>query len=42
MKLRRAIVIIVTALLGLGLWYTSPTRVFPECRGDDVPRHCVD
>lgn len=30
------------ALLVFGLWYTSPTRLFPECRGIEVPRHCVD
>jgi len=29
-------------LLIAALWYTSPTRLFPECRGDQVPRYCVD
>ena len=24
------------------LWHTSPTRLFPECRGNEVPRYCVD
>lgn len=34
---------VVAALLLLAaLWYTSPTRLFPECRGDNVPRYCVD
>lgn len=42
MRLRRVLTIIVTALLVLALWYTSPSRLFPECRGDDVPRYCVD
>lgn len=35
-------VIGVLLLLLAALWYTSPTRLFPECRGDDVPRYCVD
>lgn len=30
------------ALLAFGLWYTNPMRLFPECQGDEVPRHCVD
>lgn len=42
MRLRRVIVTIITALLICALWYTSPERLFPECRGDDVPRYCVD
>lgn len=42
MRLRRVLAIIVTALLVLALWYTSPARHFPECRGNDVPRYCVD
>ena len=24
------------------LWETSPSKLFPECRGNEVPRHCVD
>lgn len=24
------------------LWATSPSRLFPECRGNEVPRYCVD
>ena len=35
-------VIGVTLLLLAALWYTSPTRLFPECRGNEVPRYCVD
>ena len=34
-------VLAVLVLLAL-LWETSPSRLFPECRGTDVPRHCVD
>lgn len=45
-RIRRLItalkVIGVILLLLAALWYTSPTRLFPECRGDDVPRYCVD
>lgn len=31
----------ILVLLAL-LWETSPSRLFPECRGDQVPRYCVD
>ena len=31
----------VLVLLAL-LWETSPSKFFPECRGNDVLRHCVD
>ena len=47
-KKRRALklstVLKVLAVLALlaALWETSPSRLFPECRGNDVPRHCVD
>ena len=34
-------VLIVLALLA-ALYETSPSRLFPECRGTDVPRYCVD
>lgn len=34
-------VLAVLVLLAL-LWETSPSRLFPECRGNDVPRYCVD
>lgn len=33
-----AVLLLLTALL----WETSPSRLFPECRGTDVPRYCVD
>ena len=38
---RIALALVLLALLAL-LWETSPSRLFPECRGTDVPRHCVD
>ena len=47
-KARRALKL-STVLKALGilvllaaLWETSPSRLFPECRGNEVPRHCVD
>lgn len=40
---RRALSTVLFALVLLALLYqTSPTRTHPECRGTDVPRHCVD
>lgn len=43
MSSRRAIVAMLTVLLLLAaLWYTSPARTHPECRGTSVPRYCVD
>ena len=47
-KARRALklstVLKVLAVLALlaALWETSPSRLFPECRGNEVPRYCVD
>lgn len=38
-RLRAALLIVLQLL---ALWYTSPERLFPECRGTSVPRHCVD
>lgn len=34
-------VLAVLALLA-ALYETSPARTHPECRGDQVPRYCVD
>ena len=31
----------VLLLLAL-LWETLPSKLFPECRGNEVPRYCVD
>ena len=47
-KARRALklstVLKVLGILALlaALYVTSPSRLFPECRGNDVPRYCVD
>ena len=47
-KKRRALklstVLKVLGILALlaALYVTSPSRLFPECRGNDVPRYCVD
>ena len=47
-KKRRALklstVLKVLAVLALlaALYETSPARTHPECRGNEVPRHCVD
>lgn len=38
----RALALAALALALVGLWLTSPSRVFPECQGTKVPRHCVD
>ena len=47
-KKRRALKL-STVLKALGilvllvlLWETLPSRLFPECRGNEVPRYCVD
>lgn len=42
LKLSTVLKVVAVLLLLAGLWVTSPSRLFPECRGDDVPRHCVD
>lgn len=34
-------VLAVLALLA-ALYETSPSKLFPECRANDVPRYCVD
>ena len=31
----------ILMLLAL-LWETLPSKLFPECRGNEVPRYCVD
>ena len=43
-RIKLSTVLKVLGILALlaALWYTSPTRLFPECRGNDVPRYCVD
>ena len=42
LRLSTVLKVIGVLLLLAALWYTSPSRLFPECRGDDVPRYCVD
>lgn len=41
-RLSTVLKVIGVLLLLAALWYTSPTRLFPECRGNEVPRYCVD
>lgn len=41
-KLSTVLKVLVVLLLLAALYVTSPSRVFPECRGDSVPRYCVD
>lgn len=42
LKLSTVLKVLGVLLLLAALWHTSPTRLFPECRGTDVPRYCVD
>lgn len=35
-------VLLLLLLALFALWYTNPMRLLPECRGDVVPRYCVD
>lgn len=41
-KLSTVLKVLAVLLLLAALWETSPSRLFPECRGTDVPRYCVD
>ena len=41
-KLSTVLKVLGVLLLLAALWATSPSRLFPECRGNEVPRHCVD
>ena len=42
LKLSTVLKVLAVLALLAALWETSPSRLFPECRGNDVPRHCVD
>ena len=42
MKLSTVLKALGILVLLVLLWETSPSRLFPECRGNDVPRYCVD
>lgn len=33
---------VAIALILVSMWLTSPRHNFEECKGSDVPRHCVD
>lgn len=41
-KLSTVLKVLGVLLLLAALWHTSPSRLFPECRGNEVPRYCVD
>lgn len=42
LKLSTVLKVLAVLVLLAALWATSPSRLFPECRGNEVPRHCVD
>lgn len=42
LKLSTVLKVLGVLLLLAALWHTSPSRLFPECRGNEVPRYCVD
>lgn len=42
LKLSTVLKVLGVLLLLAALWATSPSRLFPECRGNEVPRYCVD
>ena len=42
LKLSTVLKVLAVLALLAALWETSPSRLFPECRGNDVPRYCVD
>lgn len=42
LKLSTVLKVLGVLLLLAALWETSPSRLFPECRGNEVPRYCVD
>lgn len=41
-KLSTVLKVLAVLLLLAALWETAPSKLFPECRGNDVPRYCVD
>lgn len=41
-KLSTVLMVLAVLALLAALWATSPSRLFPECRGNEVPRYCVD
>ena len=42
LKLSTVLRALATLVLLAALWHTSPSRLFPECRGNEVPRYCMD
>ena len=42
LKLSTVLKVVAAGMLLAALWETSPSKFFPECRGNDVLRHCVD
>lgn len=42
LKLSTVLKVLGVLLLLAALYETSPWKLLPECRGDDVPRYCVD
>lgn len=42
LRLSTVLKVLGVLLLLAALWHTSPSRLFPECRGNEVPRYCVD
>ena len=42
LRLSTVLKVAAALLLLAALYETSPSKLFPECRGNEVPRHCVD
>ncbi len=42
LRLSTVLKVVAAGMLLAALWETSPSKFFPECRGNDVLRHCVD
>lgn len=41
-KLSTVLKVLAVLALLTALYETSPARTHPECRGNEVPRYCVD
>lgn len=41
-SLKKVAMVALVAVMLLGLYVTAPQHKFEECRGTDVPSHCVD
>ena len=42
LRLSTVLKVVAVLLLLVVLWETSPSKLFPEWRGNAVPRYCVD